>query len=146
MWKDGFVDYGNVRAGNPDKRGIDPGDTLNFRAAREHEDERHISALQRGVVRRLIDLYTNKGDVVFTPFMGIGTEVVVAIEMGRRGVGFELKPSYYRQAVEHVKRVEPGATGQQLGLLNALPQGTCEACTTEGPVGICAECGGEVRA
>lgn len=113
---DGFVDYESPRAGNPDARGIDQGDTLNFRAAREHDDERHICPLQVGVVKRLLSLYTNPRDIVLTPFMGIGTEVAVAVEMGRRGVGFELKGSYYRQAVEHVKRVEPGASGQQIAL------------------------------
>lgn len=173
LWFDGFVDYESPRAGNPDKRGIDQGDTLNFRAAREHDDERHICPLQIGVVDRLIDLYTNPGDVVLTPFMGIGTEVVCAVKKGRRGVGFELKASYFRQAVEHVKRVEPGAKGQQLGLLDLLKTssgpamysidsptgdgshvgqlaevgktGRCSVCESEGPIGECEVCGGEIR-
>lgn len=152
LWKDGFVDYEDPRAGNPDKRGIDHGDTLNFRAAREHDDERHLCPLQRGVVKRLLDLYTNKGDVVLTPFLGVGTEVVCAVETGRRGVGFELKPSYYRQAVAHVKRVEPGATGQQTSLLDLLAapapvakRGTCGECAEPGDVGACGICGGVVQ-
>lgn len=178
IWFDGFVDYESPRAGNPDKRGIDQGDTLNFRAAREHQDERHVCPLQVGVVDRLIDLYTNPGDVVLTPFMGIGTEVVCAVKKGRRGVGFELKGSYFRQAVEHVKRVEPGAKGQQLGLLDLLGEGKasyetgpmiqrrviaspdgpdiwidakppvmgqCGTCDSEGPIGECEACGGEIK-
>ncbi len=119
LWIDGLVDYEQPRGGNPDKRGIDQGDTLNFRAAREHEDERHICPLQIGVVNRLLDLYTNPGNVVLTPFMGIGTEVVCAVAKGRRGVGFELKPSYFRQAVAHIRAAEPGAKGQQTALFEA---------------------------
>ncbi len=150
IWRDGFVDYEDPRQGNPDKRGIDQGDTLNFRAAREHNDERHICPLQRGVVNRLLDLYSRPGEVVLTPFLGIGTEVVCAVEKGRRGVGFELKASYYRQAVEHVRRVEPGAKGQQLDLMphggpsDSVPGGVCSCCDTEAPVGKCEMCGGDV--
>jgi DNA modification methylase len=77
---------------------IDPSDTLQFRSAREHDDERHICPLQLEVIRRGIDLWTNPGDVVLSPFMGIGSEGYVALEMGRRFVGVELKSSYYRQA------------------------------------------------
>jgi hypothetical protein len=118
LWRDGFVDYELPRAQNPDKRGIDQGDTLNVRAARDHDDEKHICPLQRGVVDRLLTLYTNPGEVVFTPFLGIGTEVVQAVAAGRRGIGFELKASYFRQAVAHVKRAEPAATGQNLSLFD----------------------------
>lgn len=114
IWHDGFVDYESPRNGNPDKRGIDQGDTLNFRAAREDDDERHICPLQVGVVDRLIDLYTKPGETVFTPFMGIGTEAVCAIKRGRKGVGIELKGSYYQMAVRHIQAAEPGAKGEQL--------------------------------
>lgn len=144
LWRDGFVDYEEPRHGNPDKRGIDQGDTLNYRAAREHADERHVCPLQKGVVHRLLDLYTNNGDIVFTPFLGIGTEAVCAIEKGRKGVGCELKPSYFRQAVEHVKRVEPGSVGQQLDLL-APKHGSCADCNEAGDVGTCGICGGVVK-
>lgn len=77
---------------------IDPSDTLQYRSAREHDDERHICPLQLEVIRRGIDLWTNPGDVVLSPFAGIGSEGYVALEMGRRFVGVELKSSYYRQA------------------------------------------------
>lgn len=143
LWSDGFVDYESPRNGNPDRRGIDQGDTLNFRAARENADERHICPLQVGVVKRLLELYSKKGETLVTPFMGIGTEVAVAIAEERKGIGFELKASYFRQAVEHVKRVEPGAAGQQTSLLDLVQQGTCKDCGEPGPVGQC-ECGGEV--
>ena len=56
-------------------------------------------------IERLIHLYTNKGDVVFTPFMGIGSEVYQAVKMGRKGVGFELKESYYDLAKANLKAV-----------------------------------------
>lgn len=74
-------------------------DVLSHRAARAEEDERHISPLQLTVIRRCIDLWSNPGDVVFSPFAGIGSELYVALQMGRKAIGVELKPSYYRQAV-----------------------------------------------
>jgi hypothetical protein len=77
---------------------INPSDTLQYRSAREHEDERHICPLQLQVIRRAIRLWTNKNDLVLSPFAGIGSEGHVAIEEGRRFVGVELKQSYYRQA------------------------------------------------
>lgn len=81
---------------------IDPNDTLQYRSAREHDDERHICPLQLEVIRRGIDLWTNPGDVVLSPFMGIGSEGVVSIEMQRRFVGVELKRSYYEQATRNL--------------------------------------------
>jgi DNA modification methylase len=82
---------------------IDPSDTLQYRSAREHDDERHICPLQLEVIRRGIDLWTNPGDVVLSPFMGIGSEGYVALEMGRRFVGVELKTSYYGQASRNLE-------------------------------------------
>ena len=82
---------------------INPSDTLQYRSARENEDERHICPLQLTVIRRGIELWTNPGDIVLTPFMGIGSEAYTAVKMGRRAVGVELKDSYYRQAVQNVK-------------------------------------------
>lgn len=81
---------------------IDQSDTLNFREAREEEDEKHLCPLQLGVIQRLIFLYSNPGDVVLTPFMGVGSEVYQAIKMGRRGIGFELKESYYDMAKKNI--------------------------------------------
>jgi DNA modification methylase len=82
---------------------INPNDTLQYKSARENKDERHICPLQLPVIQRGIELWTNPGDIVLTPFMGIGSEVYTAVKMGRRGVGVELKDSYYRQAVANVK-------------------------------------------
>ena len=78
---------------------INPSDTLQASSAREEKDERHICPLQLGVIRRALNLWTNRNDIVLTPFLGIGSEAVVSIEMGRRAIGCELKSSYYNQAV-----------------------------------------------
>ncbi len=80
--------------------------TLSFRVARAEHDERHISPLQLTPIRRCLDLWTNPGDVVFSPFAGIGSVGYVAIEMGRRFCGAELKASYYRQAVANLRLAE----------------------------------------
>lgn len=76
--------------------------TLQYRGAREEQDEQHISPLQLDVIERCIDLWSNPGDVVLTPFLGIGSEVYSAVEMGRFGIGFELKTSYFNQAVKNI--------------------------------------------
>lgn len=81
-------------------------DVLSHRVAREEHDERHISPLQITPVRRCIDLWTNPGDVVFSPFAGIGTVGYVAIELGRKFCGSELKSSYYRQACANLRLAE----------------------------------------
>jgi DNA modification methylase len=82
---------------------INPNDTLQYKSAREEQDERHICPLQLQVIQRGIELWSNPGDTVLTPFMGIGSEAYTAVKMGRRAVGVELKDSYYRQAVRNVK-------------------------------------------
>lgn len=89
---------------------IDPSDTLQYRSAREHDDERHICPLQLEVIRRGIDLWTNPGDVVLSPFTGIGSEGFVAVEMGRKFVGAELKQSYFEQAARNLAAAEQEKT------------------------------------
>lgn len=76
--------------------------TLQYRAARDHKDEQHISPLQLDVIERCLDLWSAPGETVLTPFLGIGSEVYAAVEMGRKGIGFELKPTYFRQAVRNI--------------------------------------------
>lgn len=78
---------------------IKQSDTLNRKGARENEDEKHICPLQLDVIKRCIELWTNPGDIVLDPFAGIGSTPYVAIRMRRRGMGVELKESYYKQAV-----------------------------------------------
>lgn len=81
---------------------INPSDTLQYRSAREHDDERHICPLQLEVIRRGVDLWTNRDEVVLSPFAGIGSEGYVSLQMGRRFIGVELKGSYYKQAVKNL--------------------------------------------
>jgi len=88
---------------------IDPSDTLQYASAREDDDERHICPLQLEVIRRAIHLWSNPGDTVLSPFAGIGSEGYVALEMGRRFIGAELKQSYYRQAVANLSSVADSA-------------------------------------
>lgn len=76
-----------------------------FRNGREENDEKHICPLQLDTIERLIHLYSNKGDTVFTPFMGIGSEVYQAVKMDRKGIGFELKESYFDLAKANLKSV-----------------------------------------
>jgi hypothetical protein len=85
---------------------IDQTDTLNYQAARDDNDVRHICPLQLGVIHRCIQLWSNPGDVILTPFLGIGSELYEAVKMGRKGVGFELKESYYREAVRNLTAAE----------------------------------------
>ena len=96
------------RVASPVWMDIDPQDTLQYRSAREHDDERHICPLQLEVIRRGIDLWTNPGDIVLSPFAGIGSEGYVALQMRRRFVGIELKASYYQQAARNLKAALQG--------------------------------------
>ena len=82
---------------------INPSDTLQYQSAREHDDERHICPLQLEVIRRGVDLWTNTGDVVLSPFAGIGSEGHVSLQMGRKFIGIELKESYYQQAARNLQ-------------------------------------------
>lgn len=84
---------------------INQSDTLQHRSAREDKDERHICPLQLDVIKRAILLWTNPGDIVLTPFLGIGSEAYVALELKRRAIGIELKESYYDQAVKNCRSV-----------------------------------------
>jgi DNA modification methylase len=87
VWMD--INYGNTLQG--------------YRNGREDNDEKHICPLQLDTIERLIHLYSNKGDTVFTPFMGIGSEVFQAVKMERKGIGFELKESYFDLAKANIK-------------------------------------------
>ncbi|MCK9571294.1 helicase [Candidatus Pacearchaeota archaeon] len=85
---------------------INPSETLQRTSAREDEDERHIAPLQLQVIRRGLELWTNPGDLVFSPFAGIGSEGYEAVKNGRKFIGIELKESYYQQACKNLKRAE----------------------------------------
>lgn len=88
--------------------------TLQYRGGRDEKDEVHISPLQLDVIERCIDLWSAPGDVVLTPFLGIGSEVYGAVTRGRFGVGFELKPSYFAQAKRNMAAAEKEADGGTL--------------------------------
>lgn len=80
--------------------------TLNARVARDSADERHICPLQLDFIERVVRLWSNQGETVFTPFAGIGSEVYIAVQQGREGLGIELKPSYWRTAVDNLRQLE----------------------------------------
>jgi len=86
--------------------GIRESNTLNTAVARENEDERHICPLQLDLIERVIRLWSNKGETVLTPFLGIGSEAVTAVKLGRFGIGCELKPSYWQTAVANLRSAE----------------------------------------
>lgn len=94
------------RIASPIWMDIDPNDTLQYRSAREHDDERHICPLQLEVIRRGVELWTNPGDIVLSPFGGIASEGVVARELGRKYIGIELKESYWKQAVANLQAAD----------------------------------------
>lgn len=97
---------------------INQSNTLNVQAARDGRDERHICPLQLDVIDRLLKLYTNPNDIVFTPFMGIGSEVYQSVLNGRRGIGIELKPTYYKCAVDNLQMAEK--TNKQMDLFEFI--------------------------
>lgn len=109
---EGFGICTDREVSDDDSSGIDQSDTLQARSAREHDDERHLCPLQFGVIRRSIRLWTNPGELVWSPFMGIGSEGYVSLQEGRRFIGAELKKSYYSQAVKNLAAAV-GSTAQQ---------------------------------
>lgn len=76
---------------------------LKYKESKDEDDEKHVHPLQLDVIYRLIELYSNPGEVILTPFMGVGSEVYGAVELGRKGIGIELKDTYYKQAVKNLK-------------------------------------------
>ena len=82
------------------------GNVLPFKQSRDEEDEKHVHPLQLDVIARAVVLWSNPGEVVLTPFMGIGSEVYQPVKMGRKSIGVELKPSYYRQAIKNLESLE----------------------------------------
>eukprot|EP00919_Chromeraceae_sp_WS-2016_P071228 GHVR01168700.1.p1 GENE.GHVR01168700.1~~GHVR01168700.1.p1 ORF type:complete len:228 (-),score=14.40 GHVR01168700.1:114-797(-) len=103
--EDGFL-MCSAKETQDEDSGINPSNTLQYSSAREHDDERHICPLQLGVIRRSIRLWSNPGEIVWSPFTGIGSEGYVALQEGRRFVGAELKASYYQQAVRNLTEAQ----------------------------------------
>lgn len=87
---------------------INQQDTLNYREGRDSDDERHICPLQLGVIERCLQLWSMEGDTVWSPFMGIGSEGYVAVKMGRKFIGAELKASYFNLSVRNMEQATKG--------------------------------------
>jgi DNA modification methylase len=79
---------------------------LPFRDSREEDDEKHVHPLQLDVIDRLVEMYSNPGEVVLTPFMGVGSEVYSPVSLGRKAIGIELKDSYFKQAKLNLQAVK----------------------------------------
>ena len=98
---------------------INMGRVLPFRDGKDPDDEKHVHPLQLDVIDRAICLRSNPGETVLTPFMGVGSEVYGAVQLGRRGIGIELKESYYKQAIKNMEiAVEDTRTPDQTELLD----------------------------
>jgi len=94
---------------------------LPYREARDSEDEKHVHPLQLDVIDRVITLWSNPGENVFTPFMGVGSEPYSAVMLGRRGIGVELKRSYFKQSIKNMKLAESGGIdSDQLSMLDSM--------------------------
>ncbi len=105
LTEDEWVEYAR-----PVWTGLRETDVLQARDAREHDDERHLAPLQLPVIERCIRLWTNRGDVVLSPFAGIGSEGYIARQQGRKFIGIELKPAYFRVAAEHLRNAGESMT------------------------------------
>ena len=116
IWTDTHAGGWLTEGGNisPVWFGIKESDTLNVRAGRDQADERHICPLQLGFIERCVKLWSNPGETVLTPFAGIGSELYTAVKFGRRAIGCELKPSYFRAAVNNLTGLEESLAAPDL--------------------------------
>lgn len=79
---------------------------LKFKDSKDEDDEKHVHPLQLDVIDRIVELYSNRGEVVLTPFMGVGSEVFSPVSLGRKAIGIELKDTYFKQAIQNLKDVD----------------------------------------
>ena len=100
---------------------------LPYKEARDQEDEKHVHPLQLDVIERVVSLWSNPGEKVLTPFMGVGSEVAGAVVNGRLGIGVELKPSYYQQAVRNIRQVAENHCWGDISDQTEIPLEECEA-------------------
>ena len=98
------------------------GRVLPFQQARDEEDEKHVHPLQLDVIERVLTLWSNPGETIFTPFMGVGSEVYVSVANGRRGIGAELKPSYYQQSKRNLESGVADNWTDTTGQMNLLDE------------------------
>lgn len=94
--------------------------TLDARKAREADDDKHLCPLQLDVIERCIVLWSNPGEVVLTPFLGVGSEAYVAVQQGRKAIGIELKPSYYRQAVKNCAQAKSDRRHETVDMIDMM--------------------------
>ena len=94
--------------------------TLPHREGKDPEDEKHVHPLQLDVIERACVMWSTPGEVVLTPFMGVGSEVYGAVQNGRKAIGVELKPSYYRQALRNLEKAQPQLTEEQVTIFDKL--------------------------
>ena len=112
IWRQYASSFWDDIRGNMGSPTKDKGGVLEYKEARDEEDERHVHPLQLDVISRACVLWTNPGENVLSPFMGVGSEVFGAVINGRRGIGIELKPSYYKQAVKNLKEANAPKPGE----------------------------------
>lgn len=98
---------------------INQTNVLNVAVARDDKDEKHLCPLQLDVIERCVELWSNRGDTVLSPFMGIGSEGAVSLRLGRKFVGTELKPAYFRQAVKNLTIAESAGASNLVSLMAA---------------------------
>lgn len=91
-------------------------EVLQYKESKDEDDEKHVHPLQLDVIDRIVELYSNPGEVVLTPFMGVGSEVYSPVRLGRKAIGIELKDSYYKQAIKNLADVKVN-TDAQLSLI-----------------------------
>mgnify|MGYP000467284096 CR=1 FL=1 len=132
--RDLWIDWANPTWPGEDDRAADSGamatwygiretDTLQAAEGRESDDERHICPLQLGTIERCVRLWSNPGETVLTPFAGIGSEVFESVRLNRRGIGIELKLSYFRAAVKNLRRLEASQDAPDIfSLIDAEPE------------------------
>lgn len=99
---------------------IRTGRLMPYDEAKENEEEKHVCPLQLDIIERCIELYSNNGDIVFTPFLGVGSEAFQAVSMGRRAIGVELKETYFRQACKNMERASEISIDSQQNIFDMI--------------------------
>lgn len=123
-WQDLASPVWNARGSHQSGQGdydLPSTDVLNVKQAKDEKSEKHLCPMPMNITKRAIEMYSNSGEVVWSPFAGIGSEGVSALSMNRKFIGTELHPVYYNQAVKHLKNQEK--TGRQTSLFDILDQG-----------------------
>lgn len=92
-------------------------EVLQYKESKDEDDEKHVHPLQLDVIDRLVELYSNPGEVILTPFMGVGSEVYGAVRLGRKAIGIELKDTYYKQAIKNLSGIMTETEQKQLSLI-----------------------------